>query len=330
LSNDYRPASHSDDRSGLSANELDDNDSVNASHNNISIDDRVRVKKRRDRRSKKSNYSFADPSGYDFYQQYAQNYVAQNPYQTYQYPGQDVQWSTQYSLPQTFEQPKYNYKDGYTTQSYDVAPGAPLSTVEYSVNQLPHFDYTQQQQQYFGAEQTGFNVVPYDGAGYQSANVCPVEQVPGLPPGAKIVAEYFLGYLDEQPVQQYQQQAQQQQQQQQAQVQHVQHVQQVHQVQQVQQLAQPQPQPQAVQLQSQSQVQYASYQPQASTVQCVPPTTQYQTAFNCQPQAAFQAAFQPTFGFQSYAQQQYQPSYQQQSYQSYYPYQQYNQLVAPK
>lgn len=35
-------------------------------------------------------------------------------------------------------------------------------------------------------------------------------QQPGLPPGAKIVAEYFLGYLDDQPAavqQQYQQQA---------------------------------------------------------------------------------------------------------------------------
>lgn len=310
LSNDYRPASHSDDRSGLSANELDENDSVNASHNNISIDDvnRVRVKKRRDRRSKKSNYSFADPSGYDFYQQYAQNYAAQNPYQGYQYPGQDA-WSAQYTLPQTFDHSQFNYNDGY--QSYDVAPGAPLSSVEYSANQVPHFDYTQQQQQYFGAEQAGFNVVPYDGTGYQSANACPGEQVPGLPPGAKIVAEYFLGYLDEQPVQQYQQQTQQQAQ--------VQHVQQQHQV---------QPQAQPVQLQSQSQVQYAPYQAQSTTIQCVPQTTlqsQFQTSLNFQPQVPFQSAF----GLQSFGQQ-YQSVYQQ-PYQSYYPYQQYNnQLVAPK
>jgi len=293
---------------------------VNASHNNISIDDvnRVRVKKRRDRRSKKSNYSFADPSGYDFYQQYAQNYAAQNPYQSYQYPGQDA-WSAQYSLPQTLQtydpSAQFNYNDGFTSQSYDVTPGAPLSSVEYSVNQMPQFDFSQQhQQQYFGAEQGGFNVVPYDGSGYQSANACAGgEQVPGLPPGAKIVAEYFLGYLDEQPVQQYQQQAQQQTQQQ-VQVQHVQqHV---------------QPQPVQLQSQSQSQVQYAPYQQQASTVQCVPQTSlqsQYQTGLNFQSQAGFQSAF----GLQSFAPQ-YQPCYQQSYQQSYYPYQQYNQLVAPK
>ena len=108
---------------------------------------------------------------------------------------------------------------------YDVAPGGPLTAIDYYQQQQQQ----QQQQQpaqpvnydsgysqsYYPVEQAGYSNVPVD---YPSQSFDPVcenqNYIPGLPPGAKIVAEYFLGYLDEPAAQQYQTQYQQQYQQQ--------------------------------------------------------------------------------------------------------------------
>jgi hypothetical protein len=104
---------------------------------------------------------------------------------------------------------------------YDVAPGAPMPiTIEctqYPQGCVPPQQYDpccyqqvqaqQQQPPYYPPE-----CYPQEngGGGYSqpsnSYQCFELPQQPGLPPGAKIVAEYFLGYLDDQQTQQYCQQ----------------------------------------------------------------------------------------------------------------------------
>ena len=134
------------------------------------------------------------PVQHQFYQQQQQQ---QQPQQQQQQP-QHMSYGAQYpSYQQQYYQPQQH-------QHYAAAPGAPCdyynqsSTQNFQATSNPSQSYYQQADAFSSGTQTF----------HQAADVCSQN----LPNGAKIVAEYFLGYLDEQ--QQYQQQLQQQQQQQ--------------------------------------------------------------------------------------------------------------------
>lgn len=127
----------------------------------------------------------------------------------------------QQSQPSVQSDQYYNNQWQPHPSGYDVAPGAPMPiTIE--CTQYPgcmpgpqgppqvqqQYDpccYPQQQPQssYYPPECYPQQQEQYSqpSTSYQCYEL---PQQPGLPPGAKIVAEYFLGYLDEQQTQQYQ------------------------------------------------------------------------------------------------------------------------------
>ena len=220
----------------------------------------------------------------------------QQQQQFYQYPCQDVYaqpaqvqpiynvQDQQQQQPQQQQQQFYQYQ--WPAQGFEVAPGGPLACMDYYQPQYaPQANFQAEQQQ---TAQT-FPVAFDQNAPTQSYAAAFDNQLPALPPGAKLVAEYFIGYLDEQqqPIQHSQssgqifQQAQQQQQQQ---------VSPVNQMQQTvnYQMAAVQPNYQ----------QFVS-PPQQQTINCIPqnyyqaqqqPQTAYQTTY----QTSYQPQVQPT------------------------------------
>lgn len=139
-------------------------------------------------------------AGYFTEQSAQQQYLQQQ-----QFFQPQMQYGAQYQAqyPQQYYQPQQQYSQ--------AAPGAPCDYYNQSSTQNfqasnPSLSYYQQADAYGSGTQTFHNLPQQQQA--QMDNVC----TQNLPNGAKIVAEYFLGYLDEQ--QQYQQRQQQQQQQQ--------------------------------------------------------------------------------------------------------------------
>ncbi len=169
-----------------------------------------KIKKGQWQYSSNANYSdnrIVDPSvyfppsqPYMPLQQPAYPYPSALPYQC-QYPDYSAQ----------VQQPPYCYPDqqfypyNWPCQNYDVAPGGPLSAIDY-YNQGQQQQQPQQQHdpctsQYYQSD-PNYQAAQYDPYGQQnlaSYNDNTQACMQNLPAGAKIVAEYFLGYLDEQP-----------------------------------------------------------------------------------------------------------------------------------
>lgn len=90
------------------------------------------------------------------------------------------------------------YPYPWPTQCYEVAPGGPNTVAE-----TYHQQYAQQLP--YCPDPSAYSTVPYDPnvARTQTQTNTPAcgpyydQQMPALPPGAKLVAEYFVGYLDE-------------------------------------------------------------------------------------------------------------------------------------
>jgi hypothetical protein len=168
---------------------------------------KLKSKKKKDRKGKKEPWTY---NGYTL-----GNLQYQAPPQYY---GQDGQYINQdyycdYNMGQA---PQMQYGQGVQDQQYypapwyqqqgsENAPGGPLTSYDYSHYQSYDQGYSQQYYQdpnayqaasYDSGSRSQSYVVPVTGECHQSA------YVPGLPPGAKLVAEYFLGYLDEQSQQQ--------------------------------------------------------------------------------------------------------------------------------
>ena len=155
--------------------------------------------------------------------------------QELQYPDYASSAHVQYAMEQQQQQQYQPYQQyaNVAQPGYDVAaPGGPLSAIDYSqyqvqqqVPQAPQPQQQQQQQPQYEAtgysqsygypaqvEQSSAAVLaptttteyPVDYPSQSFGPVCEQQSyIPGLPPGAKIVAEYFLGYLDEPAQQQY-------------------------------------------------------------------------------------------------------------------------------
>lgn len=167
-------------------------------------------------------YGGAEPSYAAAYQDYAQQQAAAMS----QYQQQQQQ---QYGVPLTQDQYYSNpwaQQQQAQQQVYDNNQGGPVTSVDCTIQYNPNgqqqnatpvqqpVSYDQAaaayQQQYYpvNVDQQGYTQMPLD----QSQSFGPTDaygqqqqNLPGLPPGAKIVAEYFLGYLDEQQPQQQQQ-----------------------------------------------------------------------------------------------------------------------------
>jgi len=178
-----------------------------------SIDKQMKSRKaKRDKKKKnhyaqyeEDNFSFNDnrliDSGYLIetqqapqYQQAQQFYQPQQQYQCqpqqYQYPEQQPQ--PQQQQPQYY--PQYQ-SSGYNTSS----TGAPIDY--YSQQPQANNQYNIAPSQSYYMQGDGYSSVqPYDP---HTQSYAPSDQsMQGLPNGAKIVAEYFLGYLDDQQQQQ--------------------------------------------------------------------------------------------------------------------------------
>ena len=157
---------------------------------NYSDSSAKKSKKKRDRKHRKYYYSDVE-----------QVYNPQLGYQ--QYP-QDT-WMTEYPA-QPGGYPQEGYYQGY---GYDMAPGAPQVDCSQYPGCVPapnSYDQGYQTQYYQEPCQPCPPPVPcqpcppaqYPEPVYPCYDVQPASNGT-LPPGAKIVAEYFLGYLDEQP-----------------------------------------------------------------------------------------------------------------------------------
>lgn len=174
-------------------------------------------KQRKEKRASKKSGSFH--SNYDDQDQFTystDNRLIDAGYFTEQSLAPQQQYVQQQ---QQFFQPQMQYGAQFQSQypqqyfqqqqqQYSAAPGAPCDYYNQSSTQNfqasnPSLSYYQQADAYGSGTQTFHNLPQQP----QMENVC----TQNLPNGAKIVAEYFLGYLDEQ--QQYQQRQQQQQQQ---------------------------------------------------------------------------------------------------------------------
>ena len=119
------------------------------------------------------------------------------PYQC-QYPDYNAHQVQQpYCYPDQQFYPSY---PNWPCQNYDVAPGGPLSAVDYYNQNAQHDPCATQP--YYPNDPNNYQTAPYD-PNYVSqtmaGNYDNQQCIPNLPAGAKIVAEYFLGYLDEQP-----------------------------------------------------------------------------------------------------------------------------------
>ena len=114
-------------------------------------------------------------------------------------PGGPISAAVDYSQYQQQQQqqqsqPQYDQSNAYTSASYGYPASQHHHQVDPNQSVMPTAapDYS--------------TSVPVD---YPSQSFGPVveqqnnQYIPGLPPGAKIVAEYFLGYLDEPAQQQY-------------------------------------------------------------------------------------------------------------------------------
>ena len=119
-------------------------------------------------------------------------------------------WNQQQVHPQCVPQqcqPTYNaqqqqqsYPYAWPPQGYEVAPGGPVTAAD-----PYHQQYTQQLP--YCPDPAAYSTVPYDPNVAKTQTQTQAygsyydQQMPALPPGAKLVAEYFVGYLDEhQPV----------------------------------------------------------------------------------------------------------------------------------
>lgn len=172
-------------------------------------------KHRKEKRASKKSGSFH--SNYDDQEQFTYStenrlidagyFIDQVPQQQYvqQQQQQFFQPHMQYGGASQYQQ-QYQQQYYQPQQQYSAAPGAPCDYYNQSSTQNfqasnPSLSYYQQADVYGSGTQTSFQQQPQQSVD----NVC----TQNLPNGAKIVAEYFLGYLDEQ--QQYQQCQQQQQ-----------------------------------------------------------------------------------------------------------------------
>lgn len=172
--------------------------------NNLSSDSSAKKsKKRKERKHRK--YHFSDVEQV-YSPQFGGQYVTQSGYQ--QYPQET--WVSEYP-PQSGAYPQ-NPDPYYPGYGYDVAPGAPQVDCSQYPGCVPA--QTGYDQGYSAPSYYPDPCQPCPPQPCQPCQPCPpvacqpypepaypcYEQTNGtLPPGAKIVAEYFLGYLDEQP-----------------------------------------------------------------------------------------------------------------------------------
>jgi hypothetical protein len=181
---------------------------------------RIKNKKKIEKKIKKGQWQYTNASSANYsdnrmvdpslYFPQSQPYLPLQPQQPYAYPGSSLPYQCQpypeYNAP--VQQP-YCYTDqqfypyNWPCQNYDVAPGGPLSSVDY-YNQPPPQHDPCATQSYYQSDPNYQAAAPYDPysqnlAGYNDATQNCMQN---LPAGAKIVAEYFLGYLDEQPAHQ--------------------------------------------------------------------------------------------------------------------------------
>lgn len=221
-SNQQRNRSQSNERSLSPSNSavLQNNMSTDSAHNI------KKNKKKKDRKNRKGNWNFSDAEQ-AYTQQYMQYSGSQSGYPQTQY--QADSWANDYvqqPVQQYQQAPDQHYYAGQWQQqnSYDVTPGAPqVDCSQYpGCMQAPaQFDQGYQQPYYpdqcqpcppcppcpqYGQDQ-GYQCYELPPQPIQQSMMQQNCQPQGyqqqqqnaiLPPGAKIVAEYFLGYLDEQ------------------------------------------------------------------------------------------------------------------------------------
>lgn len=160
------------------------------------------------------NYSgagcYPDPWSQQAQPQAAPDYLQQSSY---------PQNAIVIEAPQAQQQQQSQGYYGYGSAGYDAAPGGPGQCQPQCPPQcapqpqqqeqqqvaisIAYQQPPQQQQAFYGDQQSGYGdqscgQYGYDQAPAQTIGNCPPSQTPCLPPGAKLVAEYFLGYLDEQ------------------------------------------------------------------------------------------------------------------------------------
>jgi len=168
--------------------------------------------KRKNRRAKNNKKSFSQLEDIDDNFTYSENRLIDPGYLIEQSANPQHYHQSQY-FPQQYNQYSQYQQDPYTMQFYQqqqqqqnqpqtgyssqAPPGAPVDYYQQSNTQTQNFNPSGASQSYYQTADA------YSGSGTGTRTFAD-QQAQGLPSGAKIVAEYFMGYLDEQ--QQYSQQ----------------------------------------------------------------------------------------------------------------------------